>query len=231
MELYKKIISIAGVGILLGSTSLLAKEESARSIISKVYQTMDSMNQYSFKASVVNNESKEENTVSIKVNRPNQLRVNVKGTVKDKSNYLNNGCYTMMDHNYGYYAEIETPKNINDALDFIFEKYNIHAPLAQLVYTGMNKRAKFNRSKNFGKVNLAGIEYNYLAFRGSVKEIHLWVTIGKKPMVKYYSVIDRKTKARVDTIITWNKSNKIKADDFIFTAPKNASKIIVVKAQ
>jgi hypothetical protein len=239
MNLHKRLLCTVGVALLLSSTTLLAANKTARNILNKAYQTIGSMDKYAFEAIVVDNEEYDtpkvksyRQTVKVKVDRPGKLRVDTKGDIKNRSNYLNDGLFTMYDHDYKYYAQLKTPKNIDSALDALFEKFGIKAPLAQLIYKNMDKRVKFKRSKYFGKVIVSGVECDYIAFKNSTREIHLWITREDKPLIKAYSIIDtdKNVKSRSNTTIIWDKNTNIKDSDFVFKAPKGSSKISVIKA-
>ena len=236
MNLHKKLLCTAGVALLLSSTSLFAADQSARDILNKAYQYIGSMDKYAFTAVILDDETQDgkttnkyKHTVNVKVDRPGKLRVDVTGTVKNRSNYLNDGSYTMIDHGFNYYGQIKTPKTIDGALDVLFEKFGIKAPLAQLMYSDMNKRVKFRTSKYFGIKDVAGTECDYVAFKNRTREIHVWIATGDKPLVKTYSIIDTSTESasRINTSITWNENAKISDSDFVFVAPKGSSKISV----
>jgi hypothetical protein len=239
MKLHKKLLCTAGIALLFTGTSLFAAEQSARDILNKAYEYIGSMDKYAFDAVIIDDElqdgevtKKYRHDVSVKVDRPGKLRVDTKGDVKNRTNYLNDGLFTMIDHGFGYYGQLETPKTIDGALDLIFEKYGIRAPLAQLIYSDMDKRVKFNRSKYFGIVDVAGVECDYVAFKSRVREVHVWIATGDKPLVINYSIIDTTTKSysRINTSIHWNNNPKISDSDFIFNAPKGATKISVESA-
>ena len=238
MKLNKKLTFVA-VTLLFGTTSLFATEQSPRDILNKAYDYIGSMNKYAFKAVVIDNITAEDGTVgtlrhdaTVKVDRPGKLRVDVKGDTRDRSNYLNNGVYTMVDHGFGYYGQIKIPKTIDGGLDYIFEKYGIKAPLAQLIYSNTHKRVKFIKSKHFGTMMVDGTECDYIAFSNEIRDVHLWITTGDKPLVKSYSIIDRtgEYEHRINTSLYWDVDAKIADSDFIFTAPKGAEKISVQSA-
>jgi len=235
MKLHKKILCSAVIALLLSSTNLLAADKSARDVINNAYQYLGSMDKYAFTAvvseDVVDNgeivKTYKQN-VSAKVSRPNNLRVDTNGNVKNRSNYLNDGLYTMLDHDAGFYGQIKTPKSIDGALDFIFTKFGIKSPMASLFYSDMNKRVKFKKSKYFGTMDVAGTECDYVAFKNNTREIHAWIATGDKPLVKTYSIIDTGTNGnpRMNTSLTWTNAN-ISDSDFVFKAPKGASIITV----
>ncbi len=236
MKVHKKILCVAGIGILLGSVSLFAAEKTAREIVNSAYAQIGSMDTYAFIANVLDTEPQEDGTVkhyrhdvAVKVDRPGKVRIDSKGGVVNRSSYINNGLFTMIDHEFGYYGSVKTPKTIDGALDFIFEKFGINPPLASLVYSDMHKRVKFRSSKYFGTMEVGGVECDYVAFKNKTREVHVWITTGETPLVKTYSVIDTDTQGnpRMNTSLTWIKNPNISDSDFIFKAPKGASKISV----
>jgi len=239
MKLHKKVFCVVGLGLLLVGTNLVAAEKTAKDVINNAYQYLGSMDKYAFKA-VVSEDAVDDGqivktykqNVSAKVSRPNMLRVDTKGDIKNRSSYLNNGLYTMIDHDFDYYGQIKTPKSIDGALDFIFTKFGIRAPMASLFYSDMHKRVKFKKYKYFGTVDVGGVECDYVAFKNKTREIHAWIATGDKPLVKTYSVIDTDTQGdpRMNTSLTWINNPSISESDFVFKVPKGASKVSVHSA-
>ena len=239
MKVHKKILCVAGIGILLGSVSLFAAEKTAKGIVNSAYTQIGSMDKYAFTANVLDTEPQEDGTVkhyehdvSVKVDRPGKVRIDSKGGVVNRSSYINNGLFTMIDHGFGYYGSVKTPKTIDAALDFIFEKFGINPPLASLVYSDMHKRVKFRSSKYFGTMEVGGVACDYVAFKNETKEVHVWITTGETPLVKTYSVIDTTAElhSRIDTTLKWDTDPSISESDFLFRAPKGVSEIAITNA-
>lgn len=226
---------------LVGGSSLFAAEQSAKEILDKAYRYVGSMDKYAFEAVVLDDDiqngkvtrEKYRHDVSVKVERPGKLRVDTKGDVKERSSVLNDGVFTMVDYGFGYYAKLQTPKDIDSTLDAIFERYSIRAPLAQLVYSDMHKRFKFSKSKNFGVVMVDGIPCHYVAFGDAEVEVHIWITQGDKPLVKAYKLFDITEKERpsISTWITWIAHPNITENDFAVTLPKDAAEISVLSVE
>jgi len=239
MNAYKKILCIVGTGLLLSTTHIWAAERSALDIMNKVFQHTGSMDKYAFNAVIVDHDVQEDGTIipykyntSVKVDRPGNLRVDTKSEFLDRSSYVHDGLYTIIEHGHGYYGQLKVPKTIDKALDSIFTNYDIKAPLASLIYSDMSKRVKFNSSKYFGTMDVGGVECDYVSFKSKIKEVHVWITTGEIPMVKTYSIIDTTTQpnGRTNTSITWLKNPNISDSDFIFHAPKGSKKISVLTA-
>ena len=92
----------------------------------------------------------------------------------------------------------------------------------------MGKRIRFKKNKYFGTVNVAGVECDYVAFENGGKEIHIWITMGEKPLVKTLSIINGDT--RINATLEWDTSPSFSKSDFAFQAPKGATQISVSSA-
>lgn len=237
MSLYKKALCMAGAGLVLSCTHLLAAEKSALDIMNKAFQHTGSMDKYAFSAVIVDHDVQEDGSVvpytyhtSVKVDRPWNLRVDTKSEFLNRSSYVHNGIYTIIDHGQEYYGQLTVPKNIDKALDSILKNYDIKAPLASLIYSDMAKRVKFKSGTYFGTRTVAGVECDYVAFKNKGKEIHVWITTGDIPRVKTYTITDtsKQPHTKKNTTITWPENSNISDNDFVFHAPKGSKKISVL---
>jgi len=231
MKAVQKLLLGTGLGLLLSTSTLLADTMTPLEISEKAYSALDSRQSYTFEAVIVNytDEGSNKHQVSVKVNRPNQLRIDVKGDIRNTSSYLNNGIYTVYDHDQNMYVHIETAKSIEKTLDTLFDAFDFKAPLAQLIYSDMENRFLFDKSKNFGIVDLVGEECHYIAFSTKTAEVHAWVTTADTPLIKHYRIVDKTSKnnAYKSTTIHWEEASSITASDFVFTAPKNAQEAFI----
>ena len=239
MKLFNKVFYAVGAVFVLGSTTLVADDMSPKEIVTKAQKYLASLDKYAFDAVIYDTYTekgeevfKSKHTVSAKLIRPDKLRVDVKGDTKDRSNYLSNGVYTMVDHSFGYYGQVKVPNNIDDALDFLIKEFGINAPLTSLLYQDMPKRTHFAKSKNFGVVDVFGVPCHYVAFRNHKKEVHIWIATGDKPLVRNYSVIDHSDAQhlRIDSSILWKDDASINSSDFVFTPSSGLTKISVERA-
>jgi len=240
MILTKRIFYIIWIGMMLSGSSIFAAEQSAKAILKHAYQYIGSLDKYTFNAVLVDDDmnngkllKRDRQYISAKINKPNDLRIDTKGDIKNRSIYLHNGLFTIIDHKFNYYGQIKLPqKSIDNALDYLFDKYRIKVPLAALIYSNMNKRNKFTKSTYFGKRIVASVECDYIAFRNRGGEVHVWITRGKYPLVKSFTIIDtaKKGKPRTTVFIQWNTNPNIPENDFIFKAPKGALKISIEPA-
>ena len=234
MNLHKKLLCTAGAALLLSSTSLFAVEKSAVDIVKNAYHYIGSLDKYAFDAVITKGGKSDKNfrqNVSVELERPGKLRIETKGDARNRTVYLNDGVFTMLDHNFDYYGQVKAAKTIDGTLDLIFDDYGINAPLASLIYSDTDKKVKFTKSKYFGTMDVAGVACDYVAFKSNVGEVHIWIATGDKPLIKTFSIINNRGEARRNTSISWDTNPRISEKDFIFKAPKGASKISVKPAK
>ena len=231
MKSPQKLLVAAGLGLLLSTATLWAEPMSAKEIAQKAYAALDAQQSYAFSAAIVNHsdDTNNKHRVDAKVNRPGQFRIDVSGDVRNRNNYLNNGQYTVYDHKKNMYLHLKTPNDIEDTLDDLFDRFKIKTPLAQLLYTNMGERIEFDHSKNFGIVDLKGVECHYLASSDKVKEVHVWITTGENPQIVHFIVKDKTSKnnAYQEGAISWKDAKTISPSDFVFTVPKKAQEVFI----
>ena len=63
MELYKRLLGAVSVTLLLSSTGLSAKEQSAKEILDNAFKYIQNMDKYAFKAVVVDHEQEEDGSI------------------------------------------------------------------------------------------------------------------------------------------------------------------------
>lgn len=234
MKIATKILCTIGTTLLL-STAAHTADLSAKQIMQNALKFIQDKQKYAFEAVIIDEvkdgkeTTKFRNDVVIKIQRADKLRMDRLMGGVHKGYYINNGQFTMIDHQDNFYAQVETPKTIDAALDFIFKKYDISAPLSALIYSSMKGRTDLNKGKNFGIRTIGGVECNYVAFANRDREVHVWVATGEEPLVQAFSVIDKtlQERARTNTTIVWKLNADISDSDFQFEAPSDATKISI----
>ncbi len=240
MRVLKKILGVTSI-LLLGATVLNAAEPSAQTIANKAYSYLESLDNYAFTATVVDkNMGKGEESgkkewrqkLTTDVSRPGKFKIVSKGSMGNKRMYLNDGLFTMIDTKHKTYGQIETPKSVDKALDFIYEAYGVRVPLASLIYNDMATRPTFKKSKYFGTKTIHGEVCDYVAFKDKVRTVHLWITQGDKPLLRAFTIYDTSfgKNVRRDVSLAWNTEPKFSKKAFVFHAPSGAM-VVPVKAR
>jgi len=246
MRLTKRFLTILML-ILLSSTMILSATEQnkqvktvhpvASAILMDAYRYLGSLDYFSFDAITTNDDIYHDlmlqeftHRVHVDMIRPDKLQIHVSGDIKNRSIYLFNDIFTVIDHDLNFYGELQIPKTIDSALDHLFEKYEINAPLANLLYTDLDKRiAPKEKGYYFGTVQVDGKLCHYIGFTNEERELQVWIEEGQTPLIRKFSIIDKSGKfdLRSTTLLHWDIKPYFKRKHFLFKAPKDAEKISV----
>lgn len=171
--------------------------------------------------------------VHIDLKRPNRLYVETSGDLKENSYYLNNGYFTIYDRLTGYYGELEIPHKIDKALDFLFEKYDVKSPLANILYTDLDRRIPpKEKGYYFGRSDVDGIVCHHLGFITPNYDYQVWIEAGKHPLIRKFIIVDttQPLLPRSGTILRWHLDAELDDVRFQFNKPSDAVKIDITTA-
>ncbi len=236
------VLSIAG-SLFTGASSMLYAQEApyilhessvANKILDRAYRYVGGLDKFAFDAVTVNDDMLDDkilvevkHRVVVKADRPGDMMVDISGDTKNRRIYLHQGIFTMYDKENNYFAVLKTPKTIDDTLDFIFDRYDIKTPLANLLYSDVAERLKpQSKGYYFGIRNVGKTLCDYVGFANSKEELQLWIARGKNPVIRKFIIIDKtgKRELRSTTILRWYKNSKSRPDQYVFKAPHNALK-------
>ena len=247
MRSIKNIFYIS-ILILLSSTVMLSAVEQnkkiktthpvASVILMDAYRYLGSLDYFSFDAITTNDDIFRDlmlreytHKVHVDMLRPNKLQMHISGDIKNRSTYILNDDFTMIDHDLNYYGKLQIPTTIDSALDHLFEKFNIKSPLANLLYTDLDKRIPPKENGHyFGTTQVDGKMCHYIGFVNDQRELQAWIEIGQKPLIRKFSIIDKSEKfdLRSTTLLRWDITPDFKRKHFLFKAPKDAVQISVL---
>ena len=243
MGLIKRILYMT----LLSSTIILFGAEKntmvktvhpvASAILLDAYRYVGSLDRFSLEA-VTSNDDVYHDTmlisykhkIQLSLQRPDKLKVHVVGDIKNRSTYLLHDTFTMIDNGLNYYGEVEVPKTIDGALDYLFENFNIKTPLANLLYTDLDKRLPpKHKGYYFGTTLIDGKMCHHIGFTNENRELQVWIEKGQTPLIKKFVIIDKteKLNPRSATLIRWDIHPRFDENYFLFKAPDGAQKISV----
>jgi len=228
--------------LLAGSLSLSASEDLpyiklnpsvANEILERAYTYAGSLDRFSIDAFTINDDLQENMIVEVKhitkvvVDRPGKLYIATRGDGKNKNLYLNKGNFTIYDLDHHYYAQLKTPGNIDDALDYLFDRYDIKTPLANILYSDIAKRLKpTTQGHYFGLTRIRNVLCHYIGFSNKNSELQMWVEAKGEPRIIKFTIIDKtgKREMRSTSWLRWNR--KMPGKDYsVFHAPGYAVKI------
>ena len=247
MRLAKRFFAIAAVILLSNTMTLSATEQNkniktvypvASAILMEAYRYLGSLESFSFDAITTNDDiyrdlMRQEFThkVHVDLQRPDKLKLHISGDVKNRSTYIFHDQFTVLDHDLNFYGELHAEKTIDKTLDHLFEKYEMRHPLANLLYTDLDKRVPPKENGYYlGMTQVDGKMCHHIGFTNAHRELQVWIERGQSPLIKKFSIIDKSEKLdlRSTTLLRWNINPQLQDKDFLFEAPEDASKISVL---
>lgn len=215
---------------------------SAKELMLNSYKYLGSLKHYSFKATIVNEDDYADHMMlylshnyEVAVQRPDKLRMDVKGDVDHRNTYMNNGKVSVINMESNKYGVIPVETDIDDALDTLVEDYDFPIPLTQLLYSDAAEDIEEDIGEGyfFGIVQVDGKPCYYIGFPGKEWDIQLWIEKGDRPLIRRAGFVDKMTKGQPRSMIkvAWNLDKITDQSVFEFTAPKGATKVEIKKVE
>ena len=245
----KKLVKAVSLALLLTSVSLYAESSSAaemqtaqvdgKALLKSTYTYLGSLDKYAFKSSETNSVDVDGTEVvlkrdtEVKVKRPDQFRIDSKGENFNRSSYLSDGVFTMIDNDEKYYTSVKTGEGIDGTLDMINQKLGIVIPLSTLLYSDMDKFIHPKKVQYFGTRTVSGVECNYIAFRQRSTVVHMWIENSDTPLIRSAKIVtdDKSDRGTTDMVITWDTKAGFSDSVFVFKAPKGAYNVSIRPAK
>jgi len=169
-------------------------------------------------------------SANLAIQRPGKLNVKRQGSLANFELYFDSKVLTIFSKDRNSYYQLSEPGNIDKVLDTMRNSLDLDAPGADLLYKDSYSGLMANivSSDYLGTGYVNGIECHHLTFREDQIDWQLWISVGDKPLpMKYIITTKWITSAPQHSVRFdgWNTQADIKAERFIFSAPKNAKKL------
>jgi hypothetical protein len=172
--------------------------------------------------------------VTVYVRRPNRIRADFGGDKNDGQFFYDGKTITLFDRRKNFYTSIDAPPEINAALDYAIQAFNLRAPLADLIYSkGYEYLTDGVISGHYeGLHKVQGIRCHHLAFRQKDVDWQIWIENSQTPLPRKFIITDNKAKGLQFTaqLSKWNTSALLEDSLFTFLAPEKAEKIGILPA-
>jgi len=168
--------------------------------------------------------------VQLAVRRPDRMWAESRGGDGHRSYWYDGDTFTLMDLQYGTYAEASAPDSIDAMLAAIAETYDVHTPLADLAYSDLYATLTQNATRGLylGVVTIDGVEQHHLAFVYDGIEVQLLIRAGNRPLpsriVIVYSGEEGRPRFTAD-LSGWDTNPSLPDESFRFTAPPGATAV------
>jgi hypothetical protein len=174
-------------------------------------------------------------SVTVYVRRPNRIRADSVGDNNNDGQLFYDGkAITLMDRHKNSYTSIAAPPEINAALDYAIQTFNLRAPLADLIYSkGYEYLTDEVISGHYeGLHKVQGILCHHLAFRQQDVDWQIWIENNQTPLPRKLIITDNKAHGLQFTarLSKWNTSAPLEDSLFTFAAPAKAERIGILPA-
>lgn len=164
------------------------------------------------------------------IERPDKFNIQRKGMFANAELIFDGKTVTLHGKNLNFYAQIQAPGTIDDAIREVEFETGMDAPGADLLlsdpYAILSSGIK--SSSYLGIAFVDGVECHHLAFRKAKVDWQLWVNTGDSPMPMKYVITSKWTTGAPQYEVRfrdWDTNPKIKADQFTFSVPQGAKEL------
>lgn len=173
-------------------------------------------------------------SVTVYVRRPNRIRADSAGDKQNAQLFYDGKAITLMDRGKNSYTSIDAPAEINAALDYAIQTFDLRVPLADLIYTkGYEYLTDEVISGHYeGLHQVQGILCHHLAFRQKDVDWQVWIENTPAPLPRKLIITDNKARGLQFTALLskWDTSAPLEDSLFTFVAPEKAEQIGILPA-
>jgi len=241
MQWLKVIVVLAMLSGLAEAKVALMHGTTAKTILEKAYRFLEEQPAFSLEALTISEDSFKGKMVieihthlKVALDRQGKIRVDVDGDSQQRSYLLEKGTFLAWDRTLNLYGKLKIPAENDKALDYLYDRFGITAPLANLLYSDLRKRLMPQaRGYYFGMRKLRGHWCHYLGFVNQQKELQVWVRAQGAPLIERFVVIDKTTKLRLHsaTDLHWTALGRVTGNPFTLRLPADARRIPVKPAE
>jgi hypothetical protein len=176
-----------------------------------------------------------EETVDVYVNRPNRLRADVKGDLRNLQLYYDGKTITLQDTDRNFYGTIEASGDIETAMDQAQQAFRLEAPMAELIYRNAYDILMEDVESCYylGLHTAQGVECHHLVFVKQDVYWQIWVENSDTPLPRKMVITTAYLAGApqfTGLLSDWKTSAQLQDSLFIFTVPDKAEKIDFIPA-
>ena len=170
-----------------------------------------------------------------KVRRPDKVRADMEGDRTNQQFYYDGKNITLYGINAGFYATEPAPPEIDEAMDFALEEFNLTAPMAELLFNSPYERLIEGVESGFliGESKIDGVACLHLAFREKDLDWQIWIEKDPaRPFPRKVVITDNLVEGSpqfTGVIGDWKANPPLPDDLFVFKPPENVHKIDFLK--
>lgn len=160
------------------------------------------------------------------VQRPNRMRVDVEGDIKQRSYYYDGTTLTMFAPDAKVYAQTPAPGTVGEVVNGLLNA-GVEMPLIDVLRQAFEGTLTegVRYGLRVGDSTINGVVTDHLAFRQSTIDWQLWVAKNGQPRKLLITTRYETGDPQYQVFLDWNSSPKVDAKSFTFTAPDGVRKI------
>lgn len=207
----------------------------AQAVLDRMQDAFNSLDRYQLTAQITRDEVlnfgyKLQHTESSKmmVQRPNRMRVEVSGDIKDRTYIYNGSELTVLAPDVNAWSSAPAPATIGELVQTMLDA-GIEMPLIDILYQGYSGDLTNDVRVGIvvGDSTVDGVLTDHLAFRQPDLDWQLWVEKGTRALPRKLVITTRYALGdpQYTAVIRWDTNPKFDAKTFSATPPAGATKI------
>lgn len=156
------------------------------------------------------------------VQRPNKLRADVAGDIRDRTIVFDSGKLTMYSPDDAAFVKVAAPDTIGTLIGTLLDM-GVELPLIDVLYQA-TEGTLMDEARGgvlVGQTEINGVPCDHLAFRQASVDWQIWVERGARTLPRKILVTTRYQVGdpQFQAILNWNLTPRIDANTFAFVAP------------
>jgi len=168
--------------------------------------------------------------VKVALTRPNKLRLDVAGDVRNTILRYDGKVVTLFDPTQNFFAQTDAPATTDETLMMLMEKFQTSFPVAGVLLAEPYEKMRdgLKTAVDLGVVKVDGVDCRHLLFGEDDADWQLWVEVGKRPLPRRLAVVYKKAPEapRMLAIFSdWKLNAGVPGNQFVFVKPPQARQV------
>ena len=168
--------------------------------------------------------------IEVNIDRPGSLYISKFDGLATKKIYIHDGQLTVFDTEHNYYARTNVPEDIEEAMQFALEEFEMETPLMDLILSDVSVHLLTGQETITyltDKSRIRGVDCHHIVVRGPEVDVQLWVEEGPRPVPRKVLMTSKWEggSPRHSVFLDWSSRTDFDPAIFEFKAPDGSSEI------
>lgn len=169
-------------------------------------------------------------TRRIAVRRPDKVSADTVGDLLNERVRYDGSTLTVLDIQQNVYSAIQVPDNIDEALDYVAQRYGLTMPLADLLLSDPHEAVigGVQFGQYIGLHDVQGVKCHHLAFRQEGLDWQIWIEDGARPLPRKLVITYKAAPGQPQYVAflgEWNLSPQLPDSAFTLEIPEGVERI------